>query len=50
MVNRSSSVPETIADGWRHLLDHLDDLVRLGEQSRRPARKSSSAAFASASW
>src|SRR5262249_5532244 len=28
-VNRSMSVPDVVADGWSHLMDHLDDLVRL---------------------
>jgi ATP-dependent DNA helicase UvrD/PcrA len=37
-VNRSMQVPEVVADGWPHLLDHLDDLVRLGEQYTRYKR------------
>src|SRR5215475_9447772 len=28
-VNRSMTVPDVIADGWPHLVDHLDDLIRL---------------------
>jgi DNA helicase-2/ATP-dependent DNA helicase PcrA len=38
-VNRSMPVPEVIADGWPHLLDHLDDLIRLGEQYTRYKRE-----------
>jgi ATP-dependent DNA helicase UvrD/PcrA len=38
-VNRSMPVPEVVADGWPHLLDHLEDLVRLGEQYTRYKRE-----------
>ena len=34
-VNRSMTVPDVIVDGWPHLIDHLDDLVRLGRASTR---------------
>ncbi len=38
-VNRSRTVPDTIAGSWPHLLDHLDDIVRLGEQYTRYKRE-----------
>src|SRR5213593_3849902 len=31
-VNRARSVPEVVEASYAHLYDHLDDLVRLGEQ------------------
>jgi DNA helicase II / ATP-dependent DNA helicase PcrA len=40
-VNRSRSVPETVVEGWPHLVDHLDDIVRLGEQYQRYKRERS---------
>src|SRR5262249_29313629 len=40
-VNRSMTVPDVIADGWPHLVDHLDDLVRLGERYARYKRERS---------
>jgi DNA helicase-2/ATP-dependent DNA helicase PcrA len=38
-VNRSATVPDTVVEGWPHLLDHLDDIVRLGEQYTRYKRE-----------
>jgi DNA helicase-2/ATP-dependent DNA helicase PcrA len=38
-VNRSMTVPDTVADGWPHLADHLDDITRLGEQYTRYKRE-----------
>jgi DNA helicase II / ATP-dependent DNA helicase PcrA len=40
-VNRSMTVPDVLADGWPHLVDHLDDLVRLGERYARYKRERS---------
>jgi DNA helicase-2/ATP-dependent DNA helicase PcrA len=40
-VNRSMTVPDVIVDGWPHLMDHLDDLVRLGERYTRYKRERS---------
>src|SRR5262245_40434805 len=37
-VNRSMPLPEVIAAGWPHLLDHLEDLTRLGDQYTRYKR------------
>jgi len=37
-VNRSMPLPEVIAAGWPHLLDHLEDLSRLGDQYTRYKR------------
>src|SRR5437870_7929653 len=38
-VNRSTTVPALLEDGYSHLYEHLDDLVRLEEQYRRYKRE-----------
>jgi DNA helicase-2/ATP-dependent DNA helicase PcrA len=38
-VNRACSVPEVVEASYAHLYDHLDDLVRLGEQYARYKRE-----------
>jgi DNA helicase-2/ATP-dependent DNA helicase PcrA len=38
-VNRSRTVPEVIEESYAHLLEHVEDLVRLGEQYARYKRE-----------
>ena len=38
-VNRAKTVPEVVEDSYAQLYDHLDDLVRLGEQYARYKRE-----------
>src|SRR5207244_162495 len=38
-VNRSTTVPALLEDGYAHLYEHLDDLVRLEEEYRRYKRE-----------
>src|SRR5439155_1660705 len=38
-VNRSTTVPALLEDGYVHLYEHLDDLVRLEEEYRRYKRE-----------
>ncbi|TMB13980.1 MAG: ATP-dependent helicase [Deltaproteobacteria bacterium] len=38
-VNRSMAVPDVLTASYPHLYDHLDDLVRLGEQYARYKRE-----------
>src|SRR5437762_2556953 len=38
-VNRSTTVPALLEDGYSHLYEHLDDLVRLEEGYRRYKRE-----------
>jgi len=38
-VNRSTTVPALLEDGYSHLYEHLDDLVRLEEEYRRYKRE-----------
>jgi DNA helicase-2/ATP-dependent DNA helicase PcrA len=38
-VNRARTVPEVVEESYAHLYDHLEDLVRLGEQYARYKRE-----------
>src|SRR5581483_2071489 len=38
-VNRSTTVPALLEDGWSHLYEHLDDLVRLEAQYKEYKRQ-----------
>src|SRR5438876_5470672 len=38
-VNRSTTVPALLEDGYAHIYEHLDDLVRLEEEYRRYKRE-----------
>jgi DNA helicase-2/ATP-dependent DNA helicase PcrA len=38
-VNRARTVPEVVEESYAHLYDHLEDLVRLGEQYTRYKRE-----------
>jgi DNA helicase II / ATP-dependent DNA helicase PcrA len=38
-VNRAKTVPEVVEDSYAQLYDHLDDLVRIGEQYARYKRE-----------
>jgi len=40
-VNRSRNVPELLEESYAHLYEHLEDLVRLGEQYARYKREKS---------
>ncbi|HYR97051.1 MAG TPA: ATP-dependent helicase [Candidatus Binatus sp.] len=38
-VNRARSIPEVVEESYGHLYDHLEDIVRLGEQYTRYKRE-----------